>query len=60
MTNNVTIRLIVGYDSVDDESILHMPEDINIRIGNIRSSKIIIDSVNMVLMDSKNGKAASF
>lgn len=60
MTNRVTIRLIVGYDSVDDESILHMPEDINVRIGNIRSSKIIIDSVNMVLMDSKNGKAALF
>ena len=57
MTNNVKFRLLVGYESLDEESLLQLPEDINLRIGNIGSSKIIIDSVNMVLIDSKNGKA---
>lgn len=60
MTNNVKFRLLIGYESLDEESLLELPEDINLRIGNIRSSKIIIDSVNMVLTDSKNGKAALF
>ncbi len=60
MTNNVKFRLLVGYDSLDDECLLTMPEDITVRIGDIRSSRIIIDSVSMILMDSKNGKAALF
>ena len=60
MTNNVKFRLLVGYESLDEESLLQLPEDINLRIGNIRSSKIIIDSVNMVLIDSKNGKGCIF
>ena len=60
MTNNVKFRLLVGYDSLDDESLINMPEDITVRIGDIRSSRIIIDSVSMILMDSKNGKAALF
>lgn len=60
MTNNVKFRLLVGYDSIDDECLLAMPEDITVRVGNIRSSRIIIDSVSMILMDSKNGKAALF
>ena len=60
MANKVKFRLIVGYESLDEESLLLMPEDIDVRIANIRSNKIIIDSVNMVLMDSKSGKAAIF
>src|SRR5262249_11103426 len=60
ITNNVKFRLLVGYDSLDDESLLRMPEDINVKIGDIRSSRIIIDSASMILMDSKNGKAALF
>ena len=37
-----------------------LPEDIDMRIGDTLSNIIIIDSNNMISIDSSNGKAAVF
>ena len=60
ITAGVRCRFILGMQCIGNESIFQLPEGIDLRIGEVMSNLIIIDSNHMVSVDSSNGKAALF
>jgi sugar-specific transcriptional regulator TrmB len=60
ITNGVKIRLLFANQCIGNENLPSLPEDVDLKIGNVSSNVIIIDSNNMVAVDSSNGKAALF
>jgi sugar-specific transcriptional regulator TrmB len=58
--NGIKIRLIVANQCIGNESLLTLPEGIHLKIGDVFSNTIIIDTSSMVSIDSSNGKAAVF
>jgi len=60
ITNGVNIKLLVGTHCIGTEHLCSIPEDIDLKVGNVNSSMIIIDSTRMVAIDSSNGKGALF
>lgn len=60
ITNGVKIRLLLANQCIGNENLPSLPEDVDLKIGNVSSNVIIIDSNNMVAVDSSNGKAALF
>lgn len=60
ITNGVKIRLLFANQCMGNENLPSLPEDVDLKIGNVSSNVIIIDSNNMVAVDSSNGKAALF
>ena len=60
VTNGIKIRLIIANECVGNESLLTLPEGIDLKIADVFSNTIIIDANNMILVDSSNGKAALF
>jgi len=60
ITNGVKIRLLLANQCFGNENLPSLPEDVDLKIGNVSSNVIIIDSNNMVAVDSSNGKAALF
>jgi HTH-type transcriptional regulator, sugar sensing transcriptional regulator len=60
ITNGVKIRLLLANQCIETENLPSLPEDVDLKIGNVSSNVIIIDSNNMVAVDSSNGKAALF
>ena len=60
VTAGVRARFILGSQCIGSESILQLPEGIELRAGEAPSNIIIIDSTHMVSVDSSNGRAALF
>ncbi|MFZ0514324.1 MAG: helix-turn-helix domain-containing protein [Candidatus Nitrosopolaris sp.] len=60
ITTGVKIRLLLATQCIGNENLASLPEDIDLKIGNVTSNVIIVDSNNMVAVDSSNGKAALF
>jgi HTH-type transcriptional regulator, sugar sensing transcriptional regulator len=60
VTNGIRIRLVIANQCIGNENLFLLPEDIDLKIGNVSSNIIIIDSNNMISVDSSNGKAAVF
>jgi HTH-type transcriptional regulator, sugar sensing transcriptional regulator len=60
ITAGVKIRLLLATQCLGNENLTSIPEDIDMRIGNVPSNVIIIDSSHMVAVDSSNGKGALF
>jgi sugar-specific transcriptional regulator TrmB len=60
VTAGVRARFILGSQCIGSESILQLPEGIDLRAGEVSSNIIIIDSTHMVSVDSSNGRAALF
>ncbi len=60
ITNGVKIKLVLANQCIENENLFSLPEDIDIRIGDVSSNIIIIDSNIMISIDSNNGKAAVF
>ena len=60
ITNGVKIRLILPSQCVGNENLSSLPTEIDLKIGNLAYNIIIIDSNNMISIDSSNGKAAVF
>ena len=60
VTNGIKIRLVIANQCIGNESLFLLPEGIDLKIGNVSSNMIIIDSNNMISVDSSNGKAALF
>jgi sugar-specific transcriptional regulator TrmB len=60
ITAGVKIRLLLATQCLGNENIALLPEDIDIKIGSVTSNVIIVDSSNMVAVDSSTGKAALF
>jgi HTH-type transcriptional regulator, sugar sensing transcriptional regulator len=60
ITNGVKIRLVLPSQCIGNESLFSLPAEIDMRIGSLSYNIIIIDSNNMISIDSNNGKAAVF
>lgn len=60
ITNGVQIRLLLAPQCVGNEDLASLPQDIDLKIGNVTSNLIIVDSNSMIAADSSNGKAALF
>lgn len=60
VTNGARIRFIVDSRCIGSESLFSLPEDIELRMADVASNLMIIDSAHMVSIDSSNGKAALF
>lgn len=59
-TNGARIRFIAGTPCVGSEGLFSLPDGIELRMGDVHSNVMIIDSAYMVSIDSSNGKAALF
>ena len=60
ITAGVKIRLLLATQCLGNENLASIPEDIDMKIGNVPSNVIIIDSSHLVAVDSSNGKGALF
>lgn len=60
VTAGVRARFILDSQCIGNEGIFQLPEGIDLRVGEVSSNVIIIDSAHMVSVDSSNGKAALF
>jgi sugar-specific transcriptional regulator TrmB len=60
VTNGTRIRAILGAQCIGSESVFSLPEAIELKVADVSSNLIIIDSTHMVSVDSSNGKAALF
>jgi HTH-type transcriptional regulator, sugar sensing transcriptional regulator len=60
ITAGVKIRLLLATQCLGNENLASIPEDIDMKIGNVPSNLIIIDSSHLVAVDSSNGKGALF
>jgi HTH-type transcriptional regulator, sugar sensing transcriptional regulator len=60
ITNGVKIKLVLPSQCIGNESLFSLPAEIDLRIGSLSYNIIIIDSNNMISIDSNNGKAAVF
>ena len=60
ITNGVKIRLLLPSQCIGNENLSSLPTEIDLRIGDLPYNIIIIDSNNMISIDSTNGKAAVF
>jgi HTH-type transcriptional regulator, sugar sensing transcriptional regulator len=60
ITAGVKIRLLLATQCLGNENLASIPEDIDMKIGNVPSNVIIIDSNHLVAVDSSNGKGALF
>lgn len=60
ITAGVKIRLLLATQCLGNENLASIPEDIEMKIGNVASNVIIIDSSHLVAVDSSNGKGALF
>jgi sugar-specific transcriptional regulator TrmB len=58
VTNGIKIRLVIANQCIGNENLFLLPGGIDLKIGNVSSNIIIIDSNNMISVDSSNGKAA--
>jgi hypothetical protein len=52
--------LIIANQCIGNESLITLPEGIHLKIGDVFSNTIIIDTNSMISIDSSNGKAAVF
>ncbi|NWG37502.1 TrmB family transcriptional regulator [Nitrososphaera sp.] len=59
-TNGARIRLIAGTQCVGSEGLFSLPDGIELRMGDVHSNVMMIDSAHTVSIDSSNGKAALF
>ncbi len=60
ITNGVKIRLVLPSQCIGNENLFSLPAEIVLRIGSLSYNIIIIDSNNVISIDSSNGKAAVF
>jgi sugar-specific transcriptional regulator TrmB len=60
ITNGVKIRLLLPSQCIGNENLSSLSTEIDLRIGDLSYNIIIIDSNNMISIDSSNGKAAVF
>ena len=60
ITNGVNIKLLVATQCIGSEQISAIPEDVELKVGDVNLNMIVVDSRKMVAIDSSNGKAALF
>ena len=60
IAKGVKIKLLISNQCIDSEDLSFLPNEIIIKVGNVFSNIIILDSGNIINIDGGNGKAALF
>jgi HTH-type transcriptional regulator, sugar sensing transcriptional regulator len=60
ITKGVKIKLLISNQCIGSEDLSFLPNEIIIKVGNVFSNIIILDSGNIINIDGGNGKAALF
>jgi HTH-type transcriptional regulator, sugar sensing transcriptional regulator len=60
ITNGVKIRFVLSSQSIGNDILSSLPAEVHMKIGNLAYNIILIDSNNIISIDSSNGKAAVF
>lgn len=60
LKKNIKIQFLISNQCLGHDSLLTLPHEINIKVGNIFSNIVLIDSSNIINIDGGNGKAALF
>jgi sugar-specific transcriptional regulator TrmB len=60
ITKGVKIKLLISNQCINSEDLSFLPNEIFIKVGNVSSNIIILDSGNIINIDGGNGKAALF
>jgi sugar-specific transcriptional regulator TrmB len=60
ITKGVKIKLLISNQCIGSEDLSFLPNEIVIKVGNVFSNIIILDSGNIINIDGGNGKAALF
>ena len=60
ITKGVKIKLLISNQCTNSEDLSFLPNEIIIRVGNVFSNIIILDSGNIINIDGGNGKGALF
>jgi sugar-specific transcriptional regulator TrmB len=60
IAKGVKIKLLISNHCIDSEDLSFLPNEIIIKVGNVFSNIIILDSGNIINIDGGNGKAALF
>ena len=60
ITKGVKIKFLISNQCINSEDLSFLPNEIIIKVGNVFSNIIILDSGNIINIDGGNGKAALF
>src|SRR5687767_6912885 len=60
ITKGVKLKFLISNQCIGSEYLSFLPDEIMIKIGNVFSNIIILDSSNIINIDGGNGKAALF
>jgi len=60
IAKGVKIKLLISNQCINSEDLSFLPNEIIIKVGNVFSNIIILDSGNIINIDGGNGKAALF
>ena len=60
ITKGVKIKLLISNQCTNSEDLSFLPNEIIIKVGNVFSNIIILDSGNIINIDGGNGKGALF
>ena len=60
ITKGVKLQFLISNQCIGSEYLSYLPDEIMIKIGNVFSNIIILDSGNIINIDGGNGKAALF
>lgn len=60
ITKGIKIELLISNQCIGSEDLSFLPNEIMIKVGNVFSNIIILDSGNIINIDGGNGKAALF
>ena len=60
ITKGIEIKFLISNQCIGSEDLSFLPNEIMIKVGNVFSNIIILDSGNIINIDGGNGKAALF
>ena len=60
ITKGVNLRFLISNQCIGSEYLSFLPDEIMVKIGNVFSNIIILDSTNIINIDGGNGRAALF
>ncbi|MGE0243024.1 MAG: TrmB family transcriptional regulator [Nitrososphaeraceae archaeon] len=60
ITKGVKLQFLISNQCIGSEYLSYLPDEIMVKIGNVFSNIIILDSSNIINIDGANGKAALF
>jgi len=60
INKGIKIQLLISNQCLGHDNLISLPNEVMVKVGNIFSNIVIIDSNNIINIDGGNGKAALF